>query len=97
MTIPTLMNCPHTGDGWCLDCVGKLANQSIFIVDFQFVFAGGIAVINADSKQDAIIKCKAKLLETAHLDHPTKEEIESEEATWQATPFNGFKKHYTSL
>ena len=21
MTIPNMMNCPHQGDGWCLDCV----------------------------------------------------------------------------
>lgn len=24
MTIPTLMNCPHSEDGWCLDCVKTL-------------------------------------------------------------------------
>jgi hypothetical protein len=27
MTIPTLHNCPHSPDGWCLDCVGKLAAE----------------------------------------------------------------------
>lgn len=21
MTMPHLMNCPHSGQGWCLDCV----------------------------------------------------------------------------
>lgn len=24
MTMPHLMNCDHSGDGWCLDCVNKL-------------------------------------------------------------------------
>ncbi len=24
MTMPHLMNCPHSGDGWCLDCVQRL-------------------------------------------------------------------------
>lgn len=24
MTIPHMQNCPHQGDGWCLDCVGIL-------------------------------------------------------------------------
>lgn len=24
MTMPHLMNCSHRGDGWCLECVGKL-------------------------------------------------------------------------
>jgi hypothetical protein len=23
MTMPHLMNCSHSPDGWCLDCVGK--------------------------------------------------------------------------
>jgi hypothetical protein len=27
MTMPHLMNCPHSGDGWCLDCVGKLNSE----------------------------------------------------------------------
>ena len=26
MTMPTLMNCPHSPDGWCLDCVGGERN-----------------------------------------------------------------------
>ena len=24
MTMPHQMNCTHSGDGWCLDCVGDL-------------------------------------------------------------------------
>ena len=24
MTIPTLMNCQHSGSGWCLECVRNL-------------------------------------------------------------------------
>lgn len=28
MTIPTMMNCPHSGDGWCLACVQKLQNTN---------------------------------------------------------------------
>jgi hypothetical protein len=24
MTMPHLMNCPHSDDGWCIDCVSKL-------------------------------------------------------------------------
>lgn len=24
MTMPHLMNCPHSADGWCLNCVAKL-------------------------------------------------------------------------
>ena len=27
MTMPTLMNCSHSGDGWCLDCVAKLQKE----------------------------------------------------------------------
>ena len=27
MTIPWLMNCDHQGEGWCLECVGKLARE----------------------------------------------------------------------
>ena len=28
MTVPHLMNCPHTYEGWCLDCVVKLGNEN---------------------------------------------------------------------
>lgn len=28
VTIPHLQNCPHSGDGWCLDCVKELAAAS---------------------------------------------------------------------
>jgi len=27
MTIPYLMNCPHSGDSWCFDCINKLGKQ----------------------------------------------------------------------
>ena len=27
MTIPHLMNCSHSGDGWCLDCVAELQSN----------------------------------------------------------------------
>ena len=29
MTIPTLQNCEHQGEGWCLDCVQKLQEKII--------------------------------------------------------------------
>jgi len=28
VTIPHLMNCPHSPDGWCLDCVKKYVEQA---------------------------------------------------------------------
>jgi hypothetical protein len=28
MTVPHLMNCPHSADGWCLDCVVALGNEN---------------------------------------------------------------------
>ena len=35
MTMPHMMNCPHTGSGWCLDCVkeqgDRLARQAAVI------------------------------------------------------------------
>ena len=27
MTLPHLMNCSHSGEGWCLDCVKELHDQ----------------------------------------------------------------------
>ena len=27
MTMPHLMNCSHSGDGWCLDCVKELWDE----------------------------------------------------------------------
>lgn len=27
MTMPHLMNCQHSGDGWCLDCVKELHDE----------------------------------------------------------------------
>ena len=28
MTVPHLMNCPHTDDGWCMECVARLGNEN---------------------------------------------------------------------
>ena len=28
MTMPHLMNCDHSEDGWCLDCVKRLHDES---------------------------------------------------------------------
>lgn len=28
MTVPHLMNCPHSDDGWCLNCVVVLGNKN---------------------------------------------------------------------
>ena len=28
MTMPHLMNCGHSSDGWCLECVGRLQARS---------------------------------------------------------------------
>lgn len=28
MTVPHLMNCPHSDEGWCLDCVAALGNKN---------------------------------------------------------------------
>lgn len=27
MTIPWLMNCSHSPDGWCLECVGEMRRE----------------------------------------------------------------------
>jgi hypothetical protein len=27
MTIPWMMNCPHSGEGWCLECATKLGEE----------------------------------------------------------------------
>jgi len=29
MTMPILMNCEHSGDGWCLICVGKMYDKHV--------------------------------------------------------------------
>ena len=28
MTVPHLMNCPHTDSGWCNECVAELGNEN---------------------------------------------------------------------
>jgi len=28
MTMPTMMNCAHTGSGWCLGCVAEMATEN---------------------------------------------------------------------
>ena len=28
MTVPHLMNCPHTDAGWCTECVAELGNEN---------------------------------------------------------------------
>lgn len=29
MTMPHLMNCPHQGEGWCLNCVKEMGERLI--------------------------------------------------------------------
>lgn len=39
MTMPHLMNCPHSADAWCLECVKKLndeCEQLRELVEFSF-------------------------------------------------------------
>ena len=33
MTMPHLMNCDHSEDGWCLDCVKQLWDEKQFVVE----------------------------------------------------------------
>jgi len=39
MTMPHLMNCPHSGDGWCLKCVQeeyKILNEKKYLEAFYW-------------------------------------------------------------
>lgn len=40
MTMPHLMNCDHSDDGWCLDCVKKLWDHAQFVAN-QAIAKGG--------------------------------------------------------
>ncbi len=35
MTMPHLMNCPHDGEGWCLDCAKSLAADRDALLKFK--------------------------------------------------------------
>lgn len=34
MTMPNLMNCAHSSDGWCLNCVTQQQNELMFLRNF---------------------------------------------------------------
>ena len=37
MTMPHLTNCPHSGDGWCLACVGELYEKLSCLEDRAYI------------------------------------------------------------
>lgn len=41
MTMPHLMNCQHSEDGWCLDCVKKLHDAAEELVQVSREVASG--------------------------------------------------------
>jgi hypothetical protein len=53
MTMPHLMNCPHSAEGWCLDCVKELHDWFQAQVE-QFM--------TADSKAVAALQAENKML-----------------------------------
>jgi hypothetical protein len=54
MTIPWLMNCAHSPDGWCLDCVKELAEER-----------NGIETA-LDKREKQLIECQQQLIERNH-------------------------------
>lgn len=36
MTMPHLMNCGHSAEGWCLDCVAEMGNDNLKFKELLF-------------------------------------------------------------
>lgn len=45
MTVPHLMNCPHSDDGWCLDCVVRLSEENRVLRERVAVMEGTIRLV----------------------------------------------------
>lgn len=58
MTMPHLMNCPHSSDGWCLDCVKTLwdeKEQQAWAADF-IAKERDTAIAKLDKIEDIVCK-----------------------------------------
>jgi hypothetical protein len=50
MTMPHLMNCPHSADGWCLDCVKELHDRfQARVNDFMTADSKAVAALQAEN------------------------------------------------
>lgn len=63
MTVPHLMNCPHSADGWCLDCVVDLGNENWRLRDIARDAAEA-----ATQHQAEVLRLRAALLKIADWD-----------------------------
>jgi hypothetical protein len=56
MTIPWLMNCPHSETGWCLDCVRQLGLENDWLrginSDAHKVFEAEVNALQMKLKAD---------------------------------------------
>lgn len=57
MTMPHLMNCPHQGEGWCLQCVNNLVLETArpprgFVACSEWVAALGAEADTAIKRSD---------------------------------------------
>ena len=60
MTIPTMMNCEHQGEGWCLECVAELAAKRDdllvackILVEYETDACNGVEEYGGDSSLGA--------------------------------------------
>ena len=54
MTMPHLMNCPHSSDGWCLDCVKAMHDEyETLLDDMRSDYADAMTVCYAASEFSA--------------------------------------------
>jgi hypothetical protein len=60
MTVPHLMNCPHTDEGWCLECVVTLGNENWALQERMVTLRKAIANAKAEGWQHmtiAMLEC----------------------------------------
>jgi hypothetical protein len=58
MTMPHLSNCPHDGDGWCIDCVKAMHSELERMIELNTLYKE-LTVLQADliaSKNEQIVK-----------------------------------------
>jgi hypothetical protein len=62
MTVPHLMNCSHTGDGWCAACVATLGNRAWALEEAQRGAEAALADIGDADREpgDDLAWCEAR-------------------------------------
>lgn len=57
MTMPHMMNCPHSGEGWCLDCVQALEKERVRLAELVDIVTRKAMIYHSNDNEADQIEC----------------------------------------